>query len=202
MKAAALHCPDCGAPASPDARQCGYCGARLATVQCPACFGPAFVGMRHCPACGAALAREEAPDEEAKLACPRCSGALEPIRLEANRLRECAGCGGLWIDNRTFFALCRARDRQAEAARADGQPAPLRPGPAALDLPVRYLHCPLCRTLMNRVNFYGTSGVLLDVCPEHGHWLDQGEMQRVMEFVGWRGFYRGTFIPSFWQGGG
>jgi Zn-finger nucleic acid-binding protein len=186
MRAATLHCPDCGAPASPDARECGYCHARLATVKCPACFGAAFVGMRHCPACGAALAREEVPDEEVKLACPRCAGALQPIRLGPSRLRECDGCGGLWVDNRTFLAICRDRERQAAlpSARAGDPP------PESLELPVAYLACPVCRVLMNRVNFARVSGVVVDVCREHGTWFGRGELQRVVEFLGRGGLPR------------
>ena len=182
MQAATLHCPDCGAPASPDARECGYCHARLATVRCPACFGPAFVGMRHCPACGAALDREETPDEAVALACPRCSGALQPIRLGASRLRECDGCGGLWVDNRTFLAICRASDRQAAIVSA--RPRAGEAAPEGLELPVAYLSCPVCRALMNRVNFARTSGVVVDVCREHGTWFGRGELQRVVEFLG------------------
>lgn len=188
MEAATLHCPDCGAPASPDAHACTYCHARLATVRCPVCFGPAFVGMRHCPACGAALAREDAPDMEAALACPRCAGALQPIRLGESRMRECDGCGGLWVDNRTFLAICQARERQA--ALASGRPRAGDPVPKGLELPVAYLACPVCRALMSRVNFARVSGVVVDVCREHGTWFGRGELQRVVEFLGRGGLKR------------
>jgi len=189
MKAATLHCPDCGAPASPDARECGYCHARLATVKCPACFGLAFVGMRHCPTCGAALEREEVPDEEAGLACPRCSGALEPIRLGGSRMRECAGCGGLWVDNRTFLAICHDRDRAAPLLAA--RPRPAR-GDAASALDVVYARCPQCQALMNRLNFARVSGVLVDVCRQHGTFFDAGELTRVVEFIERGGIPRGV----------
>jgi Zn-finger nucleic acid-binding protein len=144
--------------------------------------------MRYCPACGAALAREEAPDETAELACPSCSGALQPVRLGTSLVRECAGCGGLWVDNRTFLALCRARDR--EAALSSGPPRAGEPPRESHVLPVAYLPCPVCGTLMNRVNFARSSGVVVDACREHGTWFGRGELQQVMEFVG-RGGLRG-----------
>jgi Zn-finger nucleic acid-binding protein len=36
---------------------------------------------------------------------------------------------------------------------------------------------------MNRKNFAGVSGVILDVCKSHGTWFDQGELPRVLAFV-------------------
>jgi Zn-finger nucleic acid-binding protein len=48
---------------------------------------------------------------------------------------------------------------------------------------VRYIPCPTCTKLMNRTNFAQASGVILDVCKQHGVWLDRGELQRVMGFV-------------------
>jgi len=177
MEAATLHCPDCGAPASPDARECGYCHARLATVACPNCFGLAFKGMRYCPSCGAELQRQVLPDTESKLVCPHCAGVLKPVRIGPTQLHECAGCGGAWVDHQTFAALCREWCRQA-AALATPRPEYKVP----VDVRVIYRHCPVCQTLMNRVNFEH-SGTLVDVCSEHGTWFDAGELHRVEEFI-------------------
>ena len=41
---------------------------------------------------------------------------------------------------------------------------------------------------MNRSNFGGGSGVILDVCGPHGVFLDRGELTRVVDFIekgGW-----------------
>jgi Zn-finger nucleic acid-binding protein len=48
---------------------------------------------------------------------------------------------------------------------------------------VRYRPCPGCGLLMNRKNFGGTSGVILDVCSLHGSFFDRGELPRVLEFA-------------------
>ena len=48
---------------------------------------------------------------------------------------------------------------------------------------VRYIRCPSCGELMNRKNFGGTSGVVVDVCHLHGTWFDAGELPVVMAFV-------------------
>jgi Zn-finger nucleic acid-binding protein len=138
--------------------------------------------MRHCPACGALLQREKEPDAVTELTCPRCSGALEPLRIGATPVLECARCDGLWLDNPTFRGLRDALDRQA-AVLASGVAPRYRLGGGASVLPVRYLRCPVCDALMDRVNFAHRSGVLIDVCREHGTWFDEGELHRVVEFI-------------------
>ena len=41
---------------------------------------------------------------------------------------------------------------------------------------VKYVKCPVCRILMNRVSFGYRSGVVVDRCGKHGIWLDNGEI--------------------------
>jgi Zn-finger nucleic acid-binding protein len=48
---------------------------------------------------------------------------------------------------------------------------------------VRYVPCPDCGKLMNRVNFGKRSGIVLDACAHHGTWFDADELRRVVEFV-------------------
>jgi hypothetical protein len=36
---------------------------------------------------------------------------------------------------------------------------------------------------MNRKNFGGTSGIIVDVCAKHGTFFDTGELPRVLAFV-------------------
>lgn len=36
---------------------------------------------------------------------------------------------------------------------------------------------------MNRKNFGGASGVIVDVCPLHGMWFEVGELESVLSFV-------------------
>jgi Zn-finger nucleic acid-binding protein len=55
---------------------------------------------------------------------------------------------------------------------------------------VMYLPCPLCHNPMNRVNFGRVSGVIVDVCRDHGTWFDGGELTRVVAFVGHGGMAR------------
>jgi Zn-finger nucleic acid-binding protein len=49
--------------------------------------------------------------------------------------------------------------------------------------PVRYIPCVTCRQLMNRQVFARISGVIVDVCKDHGVWFDTGELEAVLEFI-------------------
>ena len=83
-------------------------------------------------------------------------------------------------------ALCADRERRAAPAPHVSAPAA---GPADADR-VRYLSCPECRRLMNRVNVARVSGVIVDLCRGHGAWLDAGELARLVAFLDGGGMER------------
>ncbi len=179
MSEPTLRCPGCGAPAAADAASCRYCGSALATVTCPSCFAPMFIGSRFCASCGAEATRV-AVAEEAPLSCPRCHQPMQALRLGATSTRECAACGGLWLDPPSLQQLADAREERA--AVVSTLAARIVVSTAHGD-DVRYIPCPSCARLMNRMNFAHSSGVILDVCKAHGVWLDRGELQRVLQFI-------------------
>jgi len=179
MPESALRCPGCGAPAAADAIGCAYCGSPLATVTCPSCFAPIFVGSRFCSHCGAEATRELL-DEDSLRPCPRCVEAMERLRLGPISLHSCTACGGLWLDPLSLQHLVETREERAGVLTAVTTRIPTRT--AAPDV-IRYVPCPVCTKLMNRVNFASSSGVVMDVCKQDGVWLDRGELQRVVGFV-------------------
>jgi Zn-finger nucleic acid-binding protein len=178
-QASTLNCPMCGAAAQSDATKCEHCGARLATVACPSCFAMIFDGSRFCPFCGARADREVG--EATVFPCPRCEDhpTLTRVTLGKAMLNECGKCEGLWIDKFSFEQICNDRDQQAAIL-----------GPA-IRLPIAepshdkiiYLHCPECAEIMQRMNFAGCSGVIIDICREHGSWFDNKELQRIIDFI-------------------
>jgi len=178
MDALTLNCPNCGAAAATDASQCAFCRGRLATVACPSCFGLVFIGSRHCTHCGARADREAAL-ETAPRRCCRCRDDMHRIALGETELSECNYCGGLWVDAATFERLCADRERQAAVLAA---PLSSRPAVPAAER-VRYLSCPECGKVMNRLNFARSSGIVVDVCKHHGVWFEDHELRRVVEFI-------------------
>ena len=184
MDSATLNCPNCGAAAAPAATQCAFCRARLATVACPSCFGLLFVGSRHCSHCGARADRGTRLDAPPRR-CPRCREEARRTTVGDTELCECGQCGGLWLEAETFQRLCADRERQAAVLALLASPAALavRHRSPAAD-PVRYLPCLECGKVMNRLNFARSSGIVLDVCKQHGVWFDEHELRRVVEFIG------------------
>ena len=47
---------------------------------------------------------------------------------------------------------------------------------------IQYVKCPVCSTIMNRINFGKRSGVIIDRCKGHGVWLDAGQLKQLMEW--------------------
>lgn len=174
----------CGAAAGRDATKCDHCGARLATIACPACFGMIFQGAKFCSHCGAAVERSAGADEARRL-CPKCGVNLEAVQVGGTPLLECRQCEGLWVDATVLRRIYEDREQQTAvlgqaSGGADEPPVPMER--------VRYVPCPVCRKLMNRVNFAKCSAVVVDVCKPHGTWFDKDELRRVIEFIRAGGF--------------
>lgn len=182
MHAQTLNCPMCGAAASTAATRCLFCDARLATVACPSCFGMMFVGDRHCPRCGALPAREEIETEAAGRDCPRCRVPLASVAVGAAKMRECARCGGLWMSAAAFEQICADREQQSAVLHA-ASPHSAKASDHIDAGKVRYVPCPECGQLMNRVNFAHCSGVVIDICKGHGTWFDRDELSEIVDFI-------------------
>ena len=178
MDAAALTCPQCGAAAGADDVACSFCHARLATTACASCFGLVFVGSKHCAHCGAAIGVVET--RTGARPCPRGCGTLRRLSLGGIELEECERCSGAWLNPDVFQRVCAEEERRSVFLGAQLQALPV----ARQEAPtIRYVPCPDCGALMNRVNFGKRSGIVLDGCVKHGTWFDADELRRVVEFV-------------------
>lgn len=175
MAAGEPTCPHCGAAIGQNSLECPYCHAVLQTEICPKCFGLMFSGSKFCPHCGA-VAENLAP-KGSDLPCPRCKKPLAAIKVADTPLDECEHCGGLWIALAAFDHICSSADAQTAASGLN------LPPPLAFDAGVRYLNCPNCQKLMNRTNYGGGSGIVINVCKGHGVWLDRDEMRQIVEFI-------------------
>jgi Zn-finger nucleic acid-binding protein len=170
----------CGAAASSEATRCEHCGARLATVACPSCFGMMFVGAKFCSHCGAKADRTEvAPDAHEQ--CPRCHIDMEAVLIGKTHLEECPRCEGVWADADSVRQICADQEQQAAVlGMATSTPAP---DVGNIEEHIHYIPCPVCKNLMNRVNFAHCSNVIVNVCREHGTWFDKDQLRRIVEFI-------------------
>lgn len=138
-----------------------------------------FIGSKHCQRCGAAAAVPEANAGEERT-CPRCRMEMLSLTIGATAVRECEQCMGLWLDVASFEKLCADREQQSivlgTASKAPGHTV----GETSK---VKYVPCPECSQLMNRINFARCSGVIVDICKGHGTWFDRDELSRIVEFI-------------------
>jgi Zn-finger nucleic acid-binding protein len=181
MQAETLNCPNCGAAISSDSPRCQYCESKLATIACPSCFAMMFIGSKHCPHCGAAAAEATAANLSV-LKCPRCRIDMSPITLGTVAMRECEKCLGLWVEVAAFEKICGDREQQSAVLGA-ALPLPARQTSSEELKSIRYVPCPQCGQLMNRINFARCSGVIVDVCKGHGTWFDRDELSGIVQFI-------------------
>jgi Zn-finger nucleic acid-binding protein len=96
-------------------------------------------------------------------------------------LHDCGRCGGQFIEIAALRDLIERHDQLDLGVGVAHARASVRSLQAQAQ--VRYVACPVCRSLMNRRNFGGASGVIVDVCARHGTWFDPGELPRALAFV-------------------
>lgn len=143
-----------------------------------------FLGAKFCSHCGAKADRTELSPKTVQR-CPRCDVNTRPVVIGKTDLRECPRCEGLWVEASALQKICADREQQTAVL---GAAMTIQPATSAALEQIRYLPCPVCRKLMNRVQFAKCSQVVVDVCKAHGTWCDKDELRRIVEFVRAGGF--------------
>jgi Zn-finger nucleic acid-binding protein len=188
-----LRCAACGAAVAERARSCEFCGAaivregdpRKRSLICPECCARNLSDARFCTACGVAFRPEPVRAEGFEVACPCCESLMPAQSVAGIPVNECTGCGGLWVAGDHFDRLVaravEARKRKGPEAAVLAPPRVKGANPASQR--VEYRRCPICGVQMLRRNFRKSSGVILDVCHEHGTWLDADEIEQITGFI-------------------
>jgi Zn-finger nucleic acid-binding protein len=138
-----------------------------------------FVGSKFCSHCGERSASADILTEGDPGECPRCNTELQSLKVGTTIMRECLRCGGFWVGVETFERLCTDKEEQsAVISYAGSKPSELTPL-----TPINYVPCPDCKQLMNRSNFARVSGVIIDLCKQHGVWFDAEELPKIIDFI-------------------
>ncbi|MBT1073462.1 zf-TFIIB domain-containing protein [Pelotalea chapellei] len=160
------HCSSCSAPLPPNSIICEYCGSRNDTD---------LAGIHY----------YTTHKTDSGRTCPRCSVSLRTINLKADGkflIERCDQCCGLFFDPGELEALLDSTVSnvfEINRVRLDSINKVLGTG----DYAITYIKCPVCCTLMNRMNFGAKSGVIVDRCKDHGVWLDGGELRHLFEWM-------------------
>ena len=141
---------------------------------CPNCAKPVNPKSRYCPHCGH---ENRVADASCDPFCPRCDIALEPYDYRNNDAEICPHCSGLWFDRQEFAYLTSEREVYQDQNLPKSFQRP------ALQAETSYLPCVRCGTPMTKKNFQEISGVMIDICGDHGIWLDAGELETIRTFI-------------------
>jgi Zn-finger nucleic acid-binding protein len=112
-----------------------------------------------------------------ELRCPRCDARLQARKYADLEVDECDACGGLFISPKMLDSIVANRDTPTGLQLALPKRAVYQ------ESAVNYLKCPSCRNTMNRKMFGRISGVIVDVCRDHGVWFDSGELSEVLGWI-------------------
>ena len=158
-------CSHCSAPLPKSGIICSYCGSRnnidLVDVK-------KFINLR--------------PD--LNRTCPVCHIQMQTINAGKKLplyIERCESCYGIFFDINELEAMIEKSvkgSRNVDLIKL----AKISEHPRYVDIIV-YRKCPVCAQTMQRKNFMGRSGVITDLCVEHGVWLDSGELRHIMEWV-------------------
>ncbi len=102
------------------------------------------------------------------------------VTIGSNQVHECGRCLGLWLDVASFEKICAEREQQSAVLGS----ASLAPTAEVHEVnKIKYVPCPVCSQLMNRINFARCSGVIVDICKGHGTWFDREELSNIVAFI-------------------
>ena len=194
--AAVVRCSSCGAPREKGATSCRFCEAdftlheRDLDTVCPKCLARVSGRAKFCHHCGIRLVPESVAGDDTSLICPACGDEHRMIsrRIGEVAVLECDRCAGLWLGNEVFKDLTERA--LSDAVEVDLFLESARTREAELDSPEeraqqawRYRNCVLCGKMMHRRNFGRRSGVIVDICKDHGVWFDADELPRILDWI-------------------
>lgn len=159
------NCNSCSAPLPANSQCCRYCGVR----------NDIDIQGRH---------DYHLVQKTSERWCPQCRVPLHSIALPMKKplvIERCEHCFGLFFDPGEIEIMLENATAPATSINVklldNINQDRYRSGQA-----FKYLKCPVCDVMMNRVAFGHRSGVVVDRCHNHGIWLDGGEISHLLEW--------------------
>lgn len=158
------NCKSCSAPLAANINRCQYCGVR----------NDVDLHGKH---------QYSITTKLSERICPQCDIELQTISLNLNEpffIERCKSCYGLFFDPGEIEILLKSS--VSNVFDINLQHIDNINKDRYQKNKIKYVECPVCRILMNRVNYKHRSGVIIDQCSKHGIWLDNGEITHLMEW--------------------
>lgn len=114
--------------------------------------------------------------------CPRCQLELRNEKYESVDVLFCGQCWGHWMTKEAFEQVLK--DERYSFSDAEKESV-LRGWAQKFDPAVELepvVQCPMCDEQTERKAFSDECPVTLDLCHEHGVWLDASEIKQVQVY--------------------
>jgi Zn-finger nucleic acid-binding protein len=109
---------------------------------------------------------------------------MGPLRIDM-----CPTCEGSWWEAEELSRVLSLDEPLEFLVGSSLEPILVADKTQALDLSEPAC-CPVCQVVMERYRYQLVSDVVVDRCPQHGLWLDDGELSGIVEY------YRGGRDPE------
>jgi Zn-finger nucleic acid-binding protein len=143
-------------------------------IVCSSCKQEFNQAMKLCPFCGA---EREVTIAVKDINCPVCKVQLESGEFNKENVFSCPSCKGFWLNKTEFEILTSERNTILD----DSIPKTFLK--SKFETRTNYVSCPVCGKIMTRVNFGRISGIIIDICGDHGAWFDAKELELIRTFV-------------------
>lgn len=112
--------------------------------------------------------------------CPRCKLILKTEAYEGHDVLFCESCWGHWMTQDIFTQILKSEqysfNNEEEESVLRGWVTAASNFNDDLD---KVVSCPICKGTTERKPFSDDCNVILDVCHDHGVWLDASEIKQV-----------------------
>jgi Zn-finger nucleic acid-binding protein len=189
--ASVVRCSSCGAPRTGGEEVCNFCQSEFTLHEmdmhtvCPGCLARISEKSKYCHHCSMAIIPESTAGEVSELKCPSCEDQphlhSRRIASEQATVLECHKCAGLWLGHDAFNVLSKRADQEFQHRGAEIDWSSFPQGEQESDW--RYRMCPKCAYPMVRRVFGKRSGVMIDLCREHGVWFDANELKSILAWI-------------------
>lgn len=108
--------------------------------------------------------------------CPACRAELRETQHERIPVLECPDEHGIWLTGDALHAAVHSTEEDRPVEEENEMIA----GGPRKHMPVEHvIKCPQCDEEMAKAPYGGDSGIVMDVCRNHGIWLDHKELQHI-----------------------
>ncbi len=123
--------------------------------------------------------------------CPICNGTLSRSKIHDIEVDICAA-HGIWLDRSELLSISERERQKPSVPWADFFRREQRP-PVDRE---RHLDCPHCGNEM-RIEWY--KATFIDWCTDHGVWLDNGELDAILNNLRLDPLYVGKAALRLWE---